>query len=263
MPAYTGAWLTQSQQVTQVDIHPGISGQHSTPSPDPNVRPGQIPNWQSTVEAPDLPKAIMPGSEPVQLETGIGPVDHEPDMGTGYGPGISSGLGELGSQDQAAPYHSTDLGAYAAHHWIRPIDRDGVPHVETIELADNAGDSESQVRFDRTGYGQPIDPNVQLGTGKLKRWYDRFVDYHRWGAEYRPLRPRYARPPRTTQVNAPDQHTPHGPSIMGFNPSTMDRFVAPQMRRTPGPWDEGITTDGTVANLAGVATGYGLTQYGL
>ena len=259
----SGAWLTQYKPVTQVDIHPGISGQHSKPSPNPNVMPGQIPHWQSTVVAPDLPVEIMPGSMPVHLETGIGPIDYEPDMGTGYGPGIAPGLSQLEAQDAAAPYHSTDLGAYAAHHWNRSIDRDGTPHLETIELQSNDGDSQAQVRYERTGYGQPIDPNVTLGTGKIKRWYERFVDYHRWGAEFRPLRPRYARPAATTQVTMPDQYTPHTPSVTGYRPAPPDRFVAPQMRRAPGPWDEGITTDGTIANLAGVATGYGLTQYGL
>lgn len=257
--AYRGAWLTQSQDYIPVPIQAPIDPQHLNPDPNPQFQ-GQPPDWIATAPAPDLPYGLMP--PPVAaIPTGVGPVSHDP-LNPMVGPGFAPGLTEPQSMDDTRSWHADDDGSYGAAHWHHMTDRDGQPHADILADVPMIGDSPQTLQLQRTGVGQPNDPNARVGQ-RLWRWVDRKIDWHRWDVSFRPVRPRYARPQAATQVMSPTQTTPHTPSIVGWDPSSPDRFVAGIVRRSPGNWDEPLTTDGTIRTITGAASAYGLTTYGL
>lgn len=262
MAGFTGAWLTRSQQNVSTPLHPPRDPQHLTPDPDPNLMPGQTPDWRSTVDAPGLPAAMEAPPIAPELETGFGPVDHTP-FDHGYGLGAQPGLTVQENQDAAGQWHADDQGTVAAESYVHPKMRDGAPHVAWIPHEREPVDSLAQVEYQRRGVGAVHDPNAVLGK-RLKRWFDRRINFHRYAVEMGPYAPRYARPAvERGPVQFGDQTTSPYPNSAAQYSGPADRFVLPLARRSPGNWVEEQTGDGTTETLAGAPTGYGLGSWGI
>jgi hypothetical protein len=264
MAGFTGAWATRTRAPEQAPLHPQRDPAHMTADPrDPNLGPGQTPDWKSSVDAPGLPEALEPGTFAPELGTGYGPVDRTPFGDHGYGLGAQPGLSTLDNQDAAGPWHNDDQGTVAAESYVHPVMRDGAPHVAWIPHEPEPLDSLRQVDYQRRGVGAPHDPNARLGK-RLKRWYDRRINFHRYAVEMQPSGLRYAHPsPERAPVMNGDQTTSPYPNAAAQYSGPQDRFVLPMARRKPGNWVEEQTEDGTSATLAGAPSGYGLTNWGI
>jgi hypothetical protein len=257
---YTGAWAQRAATPTPaVPLKPGPDPEHLTPTDNIDVAAGN-PLWVASAPAPDLPTALT--AEPFGTPIGGGgPIDMTPDdpnFGVGSGPGLTT----LESQDIRGFLMSDDRGAVAARHYQASIDRDGAPHVAIIPDVPLDGDSPQTNELQRSGVGQPNDPFARTGR-RIKRWYDRYIDMHRYPVEQRPMYVVNASGSREqpavpggTQYDSP-WATP------GPYRATPDSFVSPQVRRTPQPWDVPMTGDGTAMQLAGDPGAFGLGSWGL
>lgn len=258
----TGAWLARARVTPDPSKQSDRDPEHTNPTPNPQDIGGQTPGWVSTVAAPLLPHDVYPSNMPTPLPTGIGPVDQTPESHM-YGAGTPPAPGLLEAQDDASGWRMDDRGAVAAHAYNAPVDRDGTPHLYEQPDMIGEGESPAQLQYQRSGIGQPNDPNARHAK-RQKRWYERYIDFHRYEATPTAWQPQHARPvPATMPPAGRTQLDSPYPNSVALMTNPVDRFVGPVMRRSPGPWDEGVTTDGTTATLAGVPTGYGLTQYGL
>lgn len=247
---YAGAWARKASQPTlAVPLKQATDPEHSRPDPNPNGAPE---NWVATANAPSLPADLM--QEPFYTPIGGGgPVDMEP-LNPEYGPGAAPGITQRESQDEMLGWHETDLGSVAARQYQALTSRDDAqppgngPHVALITDPVLDGDSPQTLVYEQTGYGKAIDPGARLGR-RIARWWNRTIDMHWYNPEYRPMVARYAEPPNVTPAVAQG-----GPLVSPFpsnntTRSSPDAFVNPQLRRTPVPWDEPLTTDGTAAYL--------------
>lgn len=254
---YSGAWSRRTQADTVAPLKPGIDPEHLDPTDNPEWV-NQPPGWVSTVDSPILPDEMYPMADP-PMPTGEGPIDYAP-QDHSYGMGFGPGLSVMEAQDLRSYWHSQDDGSYAAGAWQAMVDRDGQPHLEVTEDGMPGGDSPQTLQYERTGVGQPNDPDARVGK-RFKRWYDRYIDYHRYDTDRRPLTPvqAYTAQPQPPVPNGTQLDSPYHTAATGYW-GPPDRFVAPQMRRVPGDWAEPITTDATDSPSP---VGFGLTQYGL
>ena len=260
---YHGAWARRTQTIQEQPLQAAIDPEHLTPTDNPEYS-GLRPMWVNTAPAPVLPTDAV-GVQITTMHGGIGPVDKTP-LDHGYGMGSGPGLDTLASQDYRSAWHSDDQGSNAALRWNPMMDRDdrpGSPHADFIPHDPAGGDSPQTLQLERTGPGQPNDPNARAGRA-FRRWRDRYLEMHRFRTEMRPLTPRYARGAQP-QPAVPDgtQITSPYATAVTQHLGVIDNFVAPMMRRTPGPWDESMTTDGTSQTIAGASNNYGLTSWGL
>lgn len=259
---FSGAWAAQSQNRTIVPLHPQRDPQHLDPSPDPNLMPGQTPDWVQSANAPTLPEALDGGVADPPMPTGYGPIDHTP-FDHSYGLGIQPGLSTLDNQDIGGVWHNDDQGTVAAESYVHPVMRDGAPHVAWIDHEPEPVDSMGQVEYQRVGVGAVHDPNAVRGK-RLKRWYDRFIEMHRYGVELRPYAPNYAHPsPERLPAQNADQVVSPYPNAAAAYSGPPNRFVLPMTRREPQDWVTSQTEDGTSETLYGAATHYGLPSWGL
>ncbi len=256
---YSGGWLRQATQPKTVPLVAPTDPQHLVPDANPEFSGGMAATWKNNAAAPNLPDALMPLPTP-ELGTGIGPVDRTPES-HGYGVGIGAGLTRQESQDRMGPWHEEDHGAVAAHDWVPYRMRDGSPHSAILYDTPGDGDSPQTLQLQRTGVGQPNDPGARVGQ-RISRWYKRYIDRHSWDVQLRPYANKYAATTQSqpavtdgTQINSP---FPTAPGMWGGTP---DRFVVPTVRRTPGPWDDTMATDGTVGTVTGSLDNYGLTSW--
>jgi hypothetical protein len=224
-------------------MHGPLDPEHLNPTPEPE--PGPIP-WVSTAPGPAIPEAALGGDVELPSPWGIGPT-YEPEPGRTVGvlPGVS--LEEAQRIRGAA--HGQDDGSYAANEWTHVYDRDGTPHLDVTEQTPGMGTSPSTVAVRNvTGVESPLDPGARRGR-VMRRWMDRRIDMHRYEPQFPP---KTVRNVTTAQVQpAPANHTQRDSpfatvvsSLAGMAPP--DRWVEPQLRRTPRDWQETATTDGTV-----------------
>jgi len=263
-PKYSGSWTRRIQVDMNAPLKNDVDPEHLNPTAAPEFAPGETPSWANTAPAPDLPDEVL-DQQLQPLAIGYGPVDRTP-IDHAYGMGTGPGLDTLTAQDYRMAWHMDDQGSVAAHQWNPMMDRDdrpGSPHVDFIPHVDEAGDSPHTLQLERTGYGQPNDPNVRLGRW-FRRWRDREFDDHRYVPAMRPVVPRYARGAQA-QPAVPDgsQITGPYPTAVTERLGPQDRFVGPLIRRQPGPWDESLATDGTAGTMTGAVDNYGLTRWGL
>jgi hypothetical protein len=233
----SGTWVRNSQPVQPAPLVSDRDPEHANPTPDPNQVGGARPSWEQTVTAPDLPAQLYPGQE-YPLVGGGGPVDRTP-VDHSYGVGIGP------VADATLPFHATDMGEVAAHHYTAPKMRDGQAGVLIIEDMHGDGDSPQTLPNQRMGVGEPADPAARRAS-MIRRFWDRFIDMHRYDVQFRPetasqIRARVA----SNAGPAASSAVPNTPSILGYDPSSPDRFVGPFTRRAPGPWDDALATDGT------------------
>lgn len=239
-----------------VPLKPPVDPEHLTPTEDDPDRYGNALWQESAPGAPYLPDDMVavPVGSPVG---GGGPVDHTPEDHS-YGVGVSPGLTQAESRALMLPWHEDDQGAVAARQWQPTTDRqpgEG-PHAAVLYDTPGDGDSPETLQYERTGVGQSIDPFARVGK-RIKRWWDRYIDMHRYGVEYRPMVIRNAYTGRE-QPPVPDGTQLDSPwPTPGPFRATADAFVNPQLRRTPSPWDEPLTTDGMGTSELG-ATVWGL-----
>lgn len=248
-------WVVARTAPTSADLQPGPDPQHL--DPDPNPVPGQI-DWRQDTLVPTLPAELM-GDQWLQLPVPGGPLDLEPESHD-YGPGAGPGLTEMQSREVMAPWHGADRGAPAARRWQRAPTRDGAYHVNVV--ADEASEaSPSTVALRETaGVGVAHDPHARRGY-RIQRWRERFIDMHRYGVQKRPvyIRNAYTPPVQPGQVT---QYTSPFPTL-GWSGQggigSPDQWRVAQERRTPRPWDEAMTTDGTLTG----GLDQGLGRWGL
>jgi hypothetical protein len=252
--AYTGAWVRQRLPSTLVPLQPQPDPEHLTPTAEPDLASGQQPLWVATDHgAPTLPDHLV-GDSPAGNTSAGGPIDHTPDD-PGFGVGGGHGQTTLEAQAVRGELHGEDLGAVAAHQYVPKTDRDGTWYLDQIPDVVGDGDSPATLQLDRTGVGQPNDPEARLAF-RWKRWVDRHIDMHRYGVIYRPrvvvaADAQIPQPP----VGQPTQLDSPYPTMVKMG--TPDAFVAPQLRRSPDPWDQPITGDGVTGGP------FGLTSWGL
>jgi len=216
-------------------------GELATDNANPQWAGAASPTWRNSAPAPDLPRAILGEDMPALFAT-TGQGDFTPDDHA-FGPGAGHGLDTFAGIDDAAPWHATDLGDGATRRWSAAVSRDGTPHLDIIP--DEVGaDSPATTMRQRTGYGMPDDPAARRAS-RIARWYDRWIDMHRWDTEYRPQTQMAARLQVATHVPAYDQTVPSTPSVIDYNPRTPDRFMLPFLRRAPGEWLESAVIDGS------------------
>jgi hypothetical protein len=255
-------WARHNQVDPTVALKPGPDPEHLQPTDNPNYV-HMTPLWAASAPTAVLPLEFTDLPNP-ELATGIGPVDQTP-MDHAYGVGVGPGLTTLQSQDRMGVWHSTDTGAVAVHEYVHPIMRDGQPHVAIIPDEVGAGDSPSTLQLERTGVGQPNDPEARRAA-RIKRWYDRYIDMHRFEPAMGPVTPKYARPNQPQPgdgITGTQYDSPFDTSVTYLGSKANDRFVAPLVRRAPGPWDMGLADDGTAQTIIGAASDYGLPQWGL
>jgi|SRR5690242_8349106 len=255
---YNGAWARKASTPTlDVPLKAQPDPEHLAPTDNIDVAVGN-PLWVESQAAPMLPDGLMATPFGTPIQAGGGPVDMTPESHD-YGPGVSPGLTTAESQALMMQWHEQDDGAVAARQWQPTTDREpGTgPRLAIITDTPLDGDSPQTLELERSGVGTPNDPYARSGK-RIKRWWDRVIDMHRWEPQYRPM---YARNARTAQ------HQPAVPNGTQLDSpfatpwpmrATSDAFVAPQIRRTPVPWDQPITGDGTAP-----VGDFGLTVWGL
>ena len=261
---YSGAWVRRSQTFAAAALAAPIDPEHLNPTANPEFATGQRPAWVNTAPAPVLPGELI-DPQLTTMQGGIGPLDNTP-RDHAYGMGTGPGLDTLAAQDYRMAWHGDDQGANAALRYLPMVDRDdepGSPHADFIPHDPFGGDSPQTLQLERTGPGQPNDPNARSGKA-FRRWRDRRLDLHRFSPSMRPLTPRYARGAQP-QPAVPDgsQITSPYATAVTQKLGPIDKFVAPLVRRQPGPWDEGMATDGTGQTMLGAVDNYGLTKWGL
>jgi len=258
----TGGWAARYKVTNPAPLAPPLDPEHITPTDVDYVH--TTPMWQSTTMMPGLPEEMLASPAP-ELATGVGPLDYTPESHD-YGVGIGSGLTIEESMDRMADWHNDDQGANAAHTWNPQTDRDG-PWT-SMEMADVPGHGESPatVQYQRTGVGQPNDPNARIG-----RWFRRWnrqtkIDMHRYDAVPGPTGAQFARPvpAREGDPNGNQLMPPYGNSV-AYQAGPQDRFVGQTVRRAPDAdgWDANMETDGTYGTIMGAVNGYGLPAWGL
>jgi hypothetical protein len=183
--------------------------------------------------------------------------------------GIGAGLSLLDAQDLRMEWHNVDAGSVAAQAYQHMTDRDGTPLIVELNDQQLSGDSPQTLQLKRTGIGQPNDPEATLRqrSRRERRWWDRYIDMHRWDVVETPVHPQYARPvPARDAVPDGDQYTPPmgNRAMLGDQGViTPDRFIMAQVRRAPGDWTGEQASDGTDATLIGAGQTYGLSNWGL
>lgn len=266
------AWSKPSEPTPTVPLKPGIDPEHLTPTPDLDNDPQP---WQSSVSAPAFADDYYTDpSVAGGVPSGFGPVDMTPGQTAGEAPGeygvppirsengvgVGPGITQAEASEIRGRLQSQDFGAVAAHQYHPLTDRfdgDG-PHVALISDEPGLGDSPATLQYQRTGVGQPNDPNARIGK-RNKRWWDRVWDMHWFDVEYRPMTVKQAYTAQSQPaVSNPTQIDSPYPTSATYNPGTPDSFVSPQLRRTPVQWDQPITTDGSYSAGVEQVTSWGL-----
>jgi len=235
---------TATRTPSGTPLKPGIDVQHSRPSPNPNMPARE--SWQGPPVAPGLPADVMGETPNLHVVPTGGPVEHiprDPMQGLGGGHGLSI----MAAQNLRGEVHSMDDGSVPARRWQPSTYRDGTPGIAYIPDMEPSGDSPQTVRLQATGVGVEHDPNARRA-GRFKRWWDRTIDMHRYQVELRPRTGRYAvtAPSRPADPTGTHLSTPFG-NVVENNMSTMDKWVVPQLRRAPQPYDNPVTVDGSEA----------------
>lgn len=243
MPTTTRSWArggwAQRRAATAptVALQPGPDPEHLNPTDNIDIAAGD-PLWVQSTPMPALPSALT--TEPMRTVThaGVGPLDHTP-LDPQHGPGVGHAITQLEAQDIRGTWMDLDYGSVAAHEWQPLTDRDSSPTAVMVYDTPGDGDSPQTLQLERTGVGQPNDPNARTGK-RLQRAWQRVWDMHWWVPEMRPSYARHAyEQPSQPPVATGTQYDSPYPSLAWM--STQDRFVQPQQRRAPTLWSPPTT----------------------
>jgi hypothetical protein len=243
----TYAWSKRSEAPTAAALQQPLDSQHLNPTADLRFPDGQLPEWAASVYAPILPADYTGEAFATPVAVGGGPIDYTPLDHADGGGGVGHAQSTLEAQDQRGFWHSEDDGAVAARAWESfseyPLDMN-IGHAFLQPNAGGHGDSPSTLQLQRTGVDQPNDPYARSGERWLKRWVDFKIDMHRWAVELRPLISKNAFTARLVPPSPVGGQYTSPFEANGPFEATPDRFVVPQDRRVPVPWDQTMTIDG-------------------
>lgn len=242
--SYSNAWRRQAYQ--QAAVAQPRDPAHNDPE---QITPGR--NWATAPDNPNLmPRDGVTDQDIYTLDSAGGglpytPPDHAD--GVGYG----AGLDFAASAAQNAQARDDGDGSYLPRTWNAMGDRDGEYHVDRDQFDYQTTGPVSPVQVGMQSWTDPTYyPNRRPGH-MIKRWRDRVFERKTWQTEFRAvvIPNAYTAPPLAAVANG-NQYTSPYPDAVATNVRVVNT-TAPQLRRTPAPWDESITQDGTVQPAAG------------
>lgn len=239
--SYSNAWREQARYKPPAVASPRLVD-HRHPSDHDTGR-----NWQNAPQNPAVPPLEVVDNQALTLDSAPGGYPWDP-PGHAQGVGYGAGLAFASSVAQNDAARSTDDGSLISRTWQPAVDRDGEYHVDRQQLAIDPAGIGSQAQIDLGKQLNPqAYPNRRVGH-RISRWRDRVYQRRTWSVEFRPIvTPNAYTAPALSQLDARSKYvSPYGDAV-----ATNVRVVnttAPQMRRTPGPWDESITVDGTAGS---------------
>lgn len=261
--AYSGAWRSGAYK------QPSLAG--SIPALDhrePQDEPNSADNWKTAPDNPPLPPVEMVDDFAFTVDQSPGgpvylPVEGHDIQYTGV-PSVRVGPGPVLPPNTV---HQNDDGSYAARRYKAPVLQDGTYSNGQLQMSYDvaglrpAGTPDLPVA---PGMQQQLNPN-EYPNRRVGHFFQRLTDrvFQRvqWDVEYRPvIVPNAYTATQAGPAAQQNQYTsPYAPS------QTVDvrvvNTVAPQLRRTPDPWDESITVDGTEQNVAAIPD-YGFATFG-
>lgn len=252
--AYTDAWKRRTQTTREPMLHNPIDPAHSDPTDQEQIF------WEDTSGqlAPGMP-AEVEGTEPnIGTPATHGYIDTTP-QGGDFGMPAFPGFTIEEGQAVRGVAHSQDFGSFAARKYVSPPNRDGSLNIDDFPGPINQGTESDQntIRYE-TG----VEAESDFGANrhrKIRRWRDRFIDFHWWTVEMNPSYQRYATPAvvKPEVTNARNQAmSPYSAGEILYEGGS---FTLPMERRTPQPWDTDLIQSGTPDPGAD----FGLGQWGL
>lgn len=259
--AYSNAWRTRAYQ------QPSLQGtvpalEHREPVDTQTNR-----NWQNAPENPPLVPIEQVDRTDFTVDSSPGGLVFFP-PGHSEGVGYGAGLDFASSQAQNDYARSKDDGSYGVRRVHPMVAFDGEYHVDRQQMVydeDGIRPAGTPDLPSAPGMSQGLNraeyPNRYTGH-YISRWRDRVFERRNWNVEFRPIVvPNSYSAPDTMAVPNGNQYT----SPYAMAQTTNVRIVnttSPQLRRTPSPWDESITQDGTTQNAAATPD-YGFGNWGL
>lgn len=249
---YSGAWKTRAYQPHDLQgTVPDVD--HRRPTDHDRNR-----NWQNAPEQPPLAPTEIVDHTGYALDAAPGGLVFNPaphDQGVGYGAGLS--FNESRAENESA--RNTDDGSIAWRKHEPPAWFDGFYHVDRMV---NPLNNDEGLRPAGTP-DIPSSPGMSQGLNRaeypnrrqghyITRWRDRIFERRNWGVEFRPIVTPNAYTAPVQEANA-DRNQYVSPFGASQNANVrLVQSVAPQLRRSPTPWDESITTDGTEQNVSAI-----------
>jgi hypothetical protein len=253
--AYTDAWKRRQQPVQDPMLHNPTDPAHLDPTDEDQIF------WADTSGniAPGMPDDVQDYNPGIGTPTTHGYIDTTPqggDFGMPAFPGFTIDEG----QAVRGIAHSQDFGSFAARKYVSPPNRDGDLNVDDFSSPDNQGNNPEQnnIRF-VTGVGTDYDNGNSVHARKIRRWRDRFIDFHWWDVTMNPSYARYAKAAVTKPQVTEERNQAMSPYSAGEILYEGGSWTVPQERRTPEPWDTGMITAGSPAP----GEDFGLGSWGL
>ncbi len=237
---YSRAWSTRPYQ--QPAMVGTLDPQHRQPTGEDA---GQ--NWQAAPAAPPLTPPDQVDDAAFSLDAAAGGYPWNP-PGHSQGVGFGAGLSFAASSAQNDAARNTPDGSYLPRVWQPAVDRDGEYHVDRQQWHVDTAGIGSQAQVDLGKQLNPAAyPNRRTGH-YITRWRDRVYERRNWGVEFRPIvvPNAYSAPPLAALPGRSRYNSPY-PDAVATNVRVVNT-AAPQMRRTPKPWDQSVTQDGTVGS---------------
>lgn len=207
------------------------------------------PIWrEGGISAPTLPLEYTAGDGVAAIVAPGGPIDNTP-RSHAYGVGVGPGLTTAEAAEIRDQWGNVNAGDLDARQYVPMTDRLGNTTAQLLPDTPGLGDSPETLLLRRTGVGGTNDPYARTGQRLQRAWNDMAWDMHRYDVEQRPQSYRGALPPaQQPAVPGGNQYnSPYANAASGFaNLAPADQFVVPQERRVPEPWDQALTTQGTV-----------------
>lgn len=241
------AWSKPETPYQAVPIQAPPDPEHLRPTDQQFV--DMDPIWrEGGTPPPTLPLAYTSDYGVAAIVAPGGPIDHTP-RSHAYGVGVGPGL----TTDQAAEirdeWGNVDQGDLAARQYVPMTDRIGNTTAALLDDTPGHGDSPQTNLLKITGVGGTDDPYARTGKRLQRTWANWPWDMHRYAVEQRPQSYRGALPPKAQPAvsGANQYNSPFANAASGFYlTQPTDQFVVPQERRTPEPWDQALTVQGTV-----------------
>lgn len=252
--AYTDAWKRRTQTQREPALHNPIDPAHDHPVDQEQIF------WADTSGqmAPGMPAAVEGDEANIGTPVTHGYIDTTP-QGGDFGMPAFPGFTIAEGQAVRGVAHSQDFGAVAARRYSTPPNRDGSLNIDDFTGPNNQGTESDQntIRYE-TG----VEASSDFGANhhrKIRRWRDRFIDFHWWNVEMNPSYAKYATPAVTKPAVTTLRNQAMSPYSAGEILYEGGSFTPPMERRTPQPWDTNMIEPGTPVPGAD----FGLGQWGL
>jgi hypothetical protein len=252
--AVTGAWKRQTQTQRDPQLHNPIDPAHLTPTDQEQIF------WEDTSGqlAPGMPADVEGTEENIGTPTTHGYIDTTP-QGGDFGMPAFPGFTIEEGQAVRGVAHSQDFGAFAARKYVSPPNRDGSLNIDDFSAPNFQGTESDQntIRYE-TG----VEAESDFGANrhrKIRRWRDRFIDFHWYAVEMNPSYQKYATPAVTKPEVTNARNQAMSPYSAGDILYDGGSFTLPMERRTPEPWDTDLIQPGIPVPGAD----FGLGQWGL